>query len=323
VISKPLVSVICLCHNHERFVAEAIHSVLDQTYPNLEIIIVDDGSTDNSVSVIESVVGKKSSIAFLKHEIPKGNCRAFNEAFRLAKGKYIIDFATDDVLLTDRIELQVDFFENLDESYGVVFSNALYIDQTGAVIRDHYDYLLKRGLLKTIPQGDVYADVLSTYFIASPTMMIRKTVLDELDGYDENLAYEDFDFWVRASRNHKFGFMNKITTKIRRKINSMSTRLYQQGDLQLHSTYLVCRKAFQLNRNEREHDALVRRLRYEIRQSVFSENRREAQLFYELLKEMKRSNLPYEFMNLLNRLKLPLRWVRSLYYKLKYPDFFH
>ena len=308
----PLVSVICLCHNHERFVAEALHSVLNQTYPHIEIIVIDDGSSDHSVSIIENFRDKNPSILFLKNDSPKGNCRAFNQALRVANGKYVIDFATDDILHTDRINLQVDFFERLDETYGVIFTDALYIDASGTIIRDHYNYLFKKGLLKTIPQGDVYAEVLSTYFIASPTMMIRKTVLDELHGYDENLAYEDFDFWVRASRNHKFAYLDTVTTKIRRNISSMSTRLYRQGDLQLYSTYLVCRKALHLNRNDGDRNALVKRLQYEIRQSVFSENH------HELLHEMKHATILYDMLMLLGRLKLPLRWLRSAYYKLRY-----
>jgi len=316
--SKPLVSVICLSHNHQQFVEEAIQSVLNQTYDNIQIIVIDDGSVDNSAGIIEDLVRNHPSVIFIRNASPKGNCKAFNQALAHAQGKYIIDFATDDVLLADRVQMQVDFFESLDESYGVIFTNALYIDATGTIIRDHYKYLFRKGLLKTIPVGDVYADVLSTYFIASPTMMIRKKVLDELNGYDENLAYEDFDFWVRAARHYKFGFLDKVTTKIRRNTTSMSSGWYKPGDAQLYSTYLVCRKARQLNRTDGDKLALIARLQYEIRQSVFSENRQEAGLFYELLREMKRSTLFYDFLFFINKLNLPLRWMRACYHKIRY-----
>jgi hypothetical protein len=172
--------------------------------------------------------------------------------------------------------------------------------------------------LKQIPQGNDYADILSNYFIASPTMMIRKSVLDELNGYDETLSYEDFDFWVRASRNHKFAFLNEVTTKIRRNISSMSSGWYRKGDTQLRSTYLVCKKALQLNRTKKEQDALVKRLRFEIRQSVFSENHEEAKLFYRLLTEMRRSNFVYSSLMMLNSMKLPLAWIRNAYHKIRY-----
>jgi glycosyltransferase involved in cell wall biosynthesis len=317
-MATPLVSVVCLCYNHAQFVREAINSVLDQSYKNIQIIVVDDASTDNSVSIIRDIVEGNPSVKFISHPQNLGNCAAFNSGLALVKGELVIDFATDDVMLPEKITQQVNFFNTLDPSYGVVFTDAMYINQQGEFLQNHFDNLMRKGLLKKIPVGDVYADVLSTYFIASPTMMTKKAVFDHLHGYDASLSYEDFDFWVRSSRNFKYAFLNEITTKIRISERSLSTGWYKQGDKQLHSTWLVCKKAMLLNRTEAEKIALVKRLKYEIRQSVFSENYKEAKLFYELLKEAGSAGLTYNLLMILNKLKLPLSFIRRLYHQLRY-----
>lgn len=317
-MQPPLVSVICLCYNHERFVREALGSVLQQTYSNLQIIVVDDASTDNSVRVIGQTILSAPHVQFLPLKKNVGNCKAFNAGLALAKGEYIIDFATDDRMAPERIERQVKFFASFDGSYGVNFTDAVYIDADGKVLRHHYDYLLRKGLIDHIPEGNVYPFVLGTYFISSPTMMIRRKVLDMLRGYDETLAYEDFDFWVRSSRWFNYCFLNEQLTFVRRTKASMSAGWYRQGDPQLYSTYKVCRKALVLNRSPEDRQALVKRVRYELRQSVFSENHTEADLFYGLLKELQSVSLTDRLLFMLNKLRLPLALLRTQYHKLRY-----
>jgi glycosyltransferase involved in cell wall biosynthesis len=315
---SPLVTVVCLCYNHSSYLQEAIESVLNQTYKNIQIIVVDDASTDESVVKIDQLGKQYPSLELLMLKQNVGNCKAFNSAVPLIKGNFIIDFATDDVMLPDRIERQIDFFSALDNSTGVVFMDAIYIDSNGKFLRNHYEYLVKKNLLTHIPQGDIYRDVLTTYFIASPTMMMTREVLDALGGYDENLAYEDFDFWIRSSRLFKYAFLNEKLTKIRRTGSSMSTGWYVTGDKQLHSTYLVCKKAQQLNRNSEDSGALVKRVRYELRQSVFSENHVEAELFYALLIELGGRTLIDRIYIVINKLHLPLSGLRNGYHRFRF-----
>jgi glycosyltransferase involved in cell wall biosynthesis len=316
-----IVSVICVCYNHEPFVIEALESVKAQTYTNIEIVIVDDGSNDNSVELIENWVKQNPNAKFLNLKTNQGYCKAFNKALKEVTGDYIIDFATDDLMTPTKIEEQVNFFSNLDVDYGVVFTDADYINKDGKYLRSHFSYLLKKGLIKNIPQGDVYAHVLSTYFVPSPTMMVRALVYKTLNGYDEDLAYEDFDFWIRSSRNFKYAYLPKPLMKIRRNIKSMSSGWYKQGDRQLHSTYLVCRKALQLNRSNDEKNALRKRVEYELRQSVFSENKNEANLFYNLLQDMGALNFISRITYFVGQLGFPLSPMRKLYHSVRYELF--
>jgi hypothetical protein len=98
----------------------------------------------------------------------------------------------------------------------------------------------------------------------------------------------------------------------------MSSGWYRQGDRQLHSTYLVCKKALALNRTEEDHRALALRLKYELRQSVFSENRTEADQFYIFLRETDRAGVIDRLLWLLNKLRLPLSILRRWYHRMKY-----
>lgn len=317
-MEQPLVSVICLCYNHGRFIKEAIESVITQTYTNLQVIVVDDASTDESVAEILKLKDQHPVLDLILLQKNIGNCTAFNVAFKLAQGKYIIDFATDDVMMPTRIEKQVNFFETQAENVGVVFTDATYIDEKGEFLRNHFEYLFKKRLISNIPTGDVYRNVVSTYFIPGPAMMTKRTVLVTLAGYDEKLAYEDFDFWARSAREFKYGFLNERLTHIRKLSQSMSTGLYLPGDKQLHSTYLVCKKIQQLNRDEGDEDALIKRLRYEFRQSVFSGNFTEGHLFFNLLKELGSVSLPYQILFYISRKRVPLTWLRNLYHKIRY-----
>jgi hypothetical protein len=221
-------------------------------------------------------------------------------------------------MMPDRIEKQVAFFQLLDDRVGVVFTDATYVDAAGIPFRKHFDYLRKKKLVDQIPNGDVFRDVLTRYFICSPTMMIRRNVMESLQGYDETLSYEDFDFWVRASREFHFAFLNESLTKVRKSSGSMSTGWYMQGDPQLYSTYIVCEKAVKLCRSRDDEKALKWRVFYEYRQSVFSNNRGEARLFAQLLKSLGGIPLSFYVIQLAARLPFPWPWLRKKYYELAY-----
>lgn len=256
-MSNPLVTVICLCYNHERFVTEAVESAINQTYNNIQIIIVDDASTDNSVNQIKLLAQKYPEVQTILLTENLGNCKAFNLAFQQAKGKYIIDFATDDVMLTNRISEQVSFFEKQTDQVGVIFSNAINIDEQGIDLNLHTE------TTTLIPQGNVFSDVLARYFICPPTMMVKKEVLDKLNGYDESLAYEDFDFWIRSARDYHYAYQNQIFTK-RRIVKTSHSKSFVKFEKMTDSTRIVCEKAYYLCKSEDEFEALQKRINHEI-----------------------------------------------------------
>ena len=281
-MTTPLVTVICVCYNQARFVMEALDSVVNQTYSNIELIVIDDGSVDGSGKVIKQWMGHHAQATLIMNGKNIGYCKTFNKAYKISKGEFIIDLSADDVLLPNRVEEGVSQLKRAGESFGVAFSDAQYINEAGNPIKLHSE----KYLHATIPSGDVYRDLIERYFICSPTMMFRKAMLDSLGGYDESLAFEDFDLWIRASRNFKFIYSPTVLVKKREVMSSMSAKQFERANPQRWSTLEVCKKIKLLNRNRKEADALRRRLRYEIRVSLRSLDFRMAFAFWKLLRSI-------------------------------------
>ncbi|WP_018343570.1 glycosyltransferase family 2 protein [Cytophaga aurantiaca] len=264
---QPLVTVIALSYNHAPYIKEALESVYNQTYSNIELIIVDDASTDASAAVIEEYIQGRS-VQFFKNDINAGNCRSFNNAFALAKGAYIIDFALDDLMYSTRIEKQVALFQQSDKKTGVVFTNVDLIDINGKVLSPHYPAFHHKSHPSKIPEGNVFDAVLSQYYINPVGMMVRREVFEKLNGYDESLAYEDFDFWIRSSRIVEYRYIPEILSAKRNVPASLSSGFYtSHKEFMFDSTLQVCRKAWWLCRSDSEKQALVKRCRYEARQA--------------------------------------------------------
>ncbi|QIL74457.1 glycosyltransferase family 2 protein [Hymenobacter sp. HDW8] len=282
--SAPLVTIVALCHNHAPFLREALDSILAQTYPALEVFLVDNGSSDASPQILGEYAAANPSWKLTLHTQNLGLCAGFNQAYRQSRGAFLIDFATDDVLLPERVAQQVAAFQRLPASYGVVYSDAELIDEQSRFMRHHFRRTAK-GLQPRPASGDVFVDVLERYFISTPTMMMRRATLDELGGYDETLYYEDFDFWVRAARNWHFHFLDEVTTRKRKHPQAMSRTAYLPSDPHLDSTIRTCHKALGLCKNPRELTALAVRLRWEMRQTVRWGNYRHSLAFYALLRQ--------------------------------------
>lgn len=264
------VAVICLCYNHEKFVEEAIRSVLAQTYPT-ELIVVDDASTDKSVEKIAGFLKRhpEISVKTLFFEKNLGNCKAFNSALTLTDADFIIDLAADDILLPERVEEGV---KNMNEKPEVAinFTNANYIDENGRFIKSHYHVNDKGQSTAMVPEDDLFSKILERYFICPPTMMYRASCLKEIGGYDEELAYEDFDIMLRLARNYPFSFIDKILVEKRVLNTSMAANQYKKGNRQLNSTLKICKKAFEMIQNKEEKSAMLKRLVFEAKQAFIN-----------------------------------------------------
>ncbi len=284
--TQPLVSIICLCYNHKPFIEEAVISALKQSYNNLEIIVVDDFSTDGSQDVIQSLSAKYPEIKVLLLDRNYGNTVAFNRGFELANGSFIIDLATDDVLYPKRVEVGVREFINSEDNMGVHFTNAQLIDKNSEVIRTFYE-VDGIGHAKTSPPaGDIYIELIQRFFICPPTMMYRRDVIERLNGYDETLHYEDFDFWIRSSRLFHYLYTDQVLVKRRILPYSHSSSQFKIGSRHMISTYKVCQKIKALNRTEAENRALKKRIRYEMKQCLRWLNPSLFFSYYQLLRSI-------------------------------------
>ena len=291
-MSNPLVSIICICHNQADYLKEALESVRVQSYQPIQLIVVDDGSTDGSVELLRD--WQRSHLTAEVLLLPKsvGYCKAFNRGWRLSRGEYIIDLSADDVLLPERVQLGVKALQS--SPHGVNFCDAAYIDSRSQLLGTHYSRDSRGGLLSRVPQGFIYRELLRKYFICTPTMMIKREVLEHLEGYDEALYYEDFDFWVRSSRNYSYVFTDKILVHKRVHARSMSKSQYTPNSKMLESTAVVVGKAYQLNRSWDEHEALAERIRYELRQAVVCNQYAVAEKMLQVLKKIAKDSWDYK-----------------------------
>ena len=139
-----------------------------------------------------------------------GNCAAFNLGFRASGGAYLIDLAADDILLPSRVSKGVDNLESRSSDYGVEFCDVELLLESSESEGTHFKRNADGELIEKVPEGDVYKNLVERYVINTPGMMIRRQVLDDLNGYDESLSYEDFDFWVRSSRKYHYAFTNDV-----------------------------------------------------------------------------------------------------------------
>lgn len=266
--NTPLVTVICLCYNHEKFVIESLNSVLNQSYPNIELLIADDCSTDNSVKVIENWLLEHPDIQFKANKINLGNTKTFNSLFKLSKGELIIDLAADDVLEKDCVLKQVQAFrENKDVA--IVYGNMELISENNMHLGYYYPVDSSQKTIIKPASGDIYLAMLSqSSKICSVTSMTKRSILEELGGYDETLGFEDLDIWIRTSRKYPFYFIDEILVKRRELTTSLSTNFFIKNNAKTrklnYSSYLILKKAMVLNETRQENKALMKRMHYEM-----------------------------------------------------------
>lgn len=269
-----LVTVICSSYNHDKFVKESLQSVLNQTYKNIQIIVIDDCSTDDSVKEIEKFVKANPEIIFIKNKNNLGLTKSVTNAMHYVKGEYFIDLAADDLLLPNCIEIQLNTFKNSKfKNLAIVYGNAELITEEGNHSSYYFDVNESLKCKITRPSGDIYSKVISfETTICSVSAMYNKAVFDKLNGYDTTLSYEDFDYWIRASRDYNIEFIDEILIKKRIVSNSLQTTLYTKHNKNSHSTYIILRKAYKLNKNKNEHRILTKRVDFELLNSYRTSN---------------------------------------------------
>lgn len=207
---KPRVSVIIPAYNSERYIGEAIESVLSQTYKNVECIVVNDGSTDGTSGVVRGFCNR---VVFLDQENRKLP-EARNTGIRHATGEFIGFLDADDRMAPWKIENQVAYLQsNMDK--GAVYSRVRYFhDDT---FEEFY------SLNRPTPEGDILPRLVYGNFIPVHSTLIRKKLVDAIDGFREFPALEDWDFLLRLSADGcKFGFLDEISADYRMHAGGMS-----------------------------------------------------------------------------------------------------
>ncbi len=199
-MNSPLVSVIISCYNHERYIETAILSVIDQTYPNIELLVYDDGSRDNSVEIIQHLANRYGF--FFHAQTNQGLSRTLNTGIARARGRLIAPFGSDDIMLPDRFERQVPWLLARPH-VGIAAGNIIKIDEHGTPLpakrQRHYPE-------RIMDFEDMFCG--RQKGPAAATLLFRKDALEQCGGFNSEIRLEDLYIELKIAENGwKIGVM--------------------------------------------------------------------------------------------------------------------
>lgn len=230
----PLVSIIIPACNCERFISETLESVIHQTFRDFELLIIDDGSTDDLRFIVKRFGAIDTRVKYI-YQANGGVSAARNNGFRHSKGKFIAFLDSDDVWLKNNLELKLIKFEQ--GTFGLVHSDAELIDGSSKKV----DTILKGR------EGDLLDGLLSwngTQVPGPSSILVRRGVLEIVGLFDENLSTAaDMDLFIRIAAKFKIGRVPQVTWRYRIHGSNM------HGDIHAmeHDVLLIYRKARQMD----------------------------------------------------------------------------
>lgn len=197
----PMVSVVITCYNYGAYVFFCLESVFAQTFMDYEIILVDDGSTDDSAQQIEPFL-QDTRLRYIRQK-NGGQANAKNRGIKESKGAFIAFLDADDLWREDKLEKQLPLFEN--EKVGVVYSRQRFIDHEGEDAG--YPPFRKTLLPKT---GKVTAELFMDNFVPFSSSVVRKKCFENFGSFDESIAMGiDWDLWLRLSTGWQFEYVDE------------------------------------------------------------------------------------------------------------------
>lgn len=227
--TQPLVSVIIPAYNAAAFIRETLESVLAQTHEQLEVIVVDDGSTDSTAQIVRAVAARDPRVVLL-HQANGGVAAARNLAIAHSKGEFVAPIDADDVWFPQKIEKQLQRMQDAGPAVGFVYTSSVSIDEESLVIG-------------VSPAGQIEGEVLRALVYRNftgnaSTPLIRRSCLDEVGGYDSELraqggqGCEDWDLALRCAAHCRFAVVPDYLVGYRRLTSSMS-----QNHGSMHKSY--------------------------------------------------------------------------------------
>jgi glycosyltransferase involved in cell wall biosynthesis len=221
----PLVSVVMPSYNHERFITQSIASVLGQEFDDLELIIVDDASTDNSRQIIQKYAVEDARVRVIFHETNCGISKTMNDGIAAAKGKFLGETASDDVWKKDKLSKQLAVLESNEDL--IVFTEVEIIDESGQPVGLTWSEFNSGVSAKKT--GDIFHDLLGRWeFFMDSNMLLKRANLGDIR-YDESLKYaNDYKLDLELAARYEFYFIPEPLVQYRSHAsNTCGTRGFQ------------------------------------------------------------------------------------------------
>lgn len=247
---EPLVSVIIPTHNRAELVSKAVESALGQTYKNIEIIVVSDGSTDNTDDVLEEITKKNENVKYISYHPNKGGNVARNTGIKNAMGKYVAFLDDDDVWLPKKLEKQVLVAES-DEKIGIVCSGSVTIDEDTGKTSEAIPEVEYESAKRILFNNDIGT---------TSTVLVRKSILDECNGFDEELvARQDYDLWIRMCQISNVAVVEECLVEYH--VSNSNNQISKSTNKYIQATDMLIKK----------YDYLLSKLSDEERKQIISE----------------------------------------------------
>lgn len=218
------VSVIIPLYNHEKFIIETIESVVNDTYPSKEIVVINDGSKDRSDIVVREwiKINNKISVNYLSRE-NKGLTKTLNELIDRSTGDYILLLGSDDYLINNTIQDRVSILESNKDKL-MLISDAIVIDSDGKKIYESGNFNLQHGNKQNyLSDRGLKKEIVKNWSVVGPVVMMDRKLFDLIGNYDESLYFEDWDFYLRAVSKNLVIYFDQQVSAYRLHNSNMST----------------------------------------------------------------------------------------------------
>jgi glycosyltransferase involved in cell wall biosynthesis len=278
--NKPLVTIGVAVYNGANYIIKTLESINNQTYSNIEIVIVDDGSSDNSYNLCVEWIGKcRFPVSLSKNISNLGLPKTRNVILNKMNGKYLNLFDQDDIMLPRKIEDDVALSEIQTSKTALIYSKVKLIDEKGELLDQEYFDRIK---FKLHPVKDMFIELIRLNFISAPTVMVRADIIKE-KGYDESLQFDDWDMWLRLSKEYEFYFADYSNVYYRIHNNSMmANKNYKQTIIRNNANIRMFEK--HLGINKRYNEAIYRKLKELSIYSYFLEDLNSGKVLQAFLK---------------------------------------
>ena len=212
---EPMVSVIIPTYNRAGMITQAIESVLNQTYKNLDVIVVDDNSNDNTENIVKIIQDER--LRYYKNSSNLGPSGARNRGILEARGEFISFLDSDDVWVQDKLQKQMSYFEK-HQDVGMVYCAFGYRDGN-LVVKVPSDQYRTEEL-----SGDIFRGLLQENKVGTPTMVIKRQCLDVVGTFNSRLkAWEDYELVLRIAKKYKIGYVNEILVNVNLSKNGVNS----------------------------------------------------------------------------------------------------
>jgi glycosyltransferase involved in cell wall biosynthesis len=199
-VKNPRVSVVIPTYNRAPLLGRAIQSVLNQTYQDFEVIVVDDASTDNTEGIVKGFNCGK--IKYIRHEKNKGGAAARNTGIKEANFDYIAFQDSDDEWLPEKLEQQMNIFKTVPPDVGVVYTGFWRVEGIKKTYIPSSQVRLKEGY--------IHYSLLEGNFVTTPAAVVKKECFEKAGAFDESLPrFQDWELWIRISKYYQFKYINE------------------------------------------------------------------------------------------------------------------